>query len=102
MATLGIASREFSLNEIGNALTVPIDSIGYDCEFGSDGREVDRGHNFTLGATSSRALRKAPRSRWSPLGNLSCCDPSPRPRRSVSDGGIPLSSGGRRHPAEHQ
>ena len=49
MATLGIASREFSLNEIGNALTVPIDSIGYDCEFGSDGREVDRGHNFTLG-----------------------------------------------------
>ena len=48
MATLGIETREFSLNEIGDALSVPIDSIGDDCEFGGDGGEVDRSHHFTL------------------------------------------------------
>ena len=56
MPTFRIEAWEFPLNEIGDALTVPIDGVGNDCEFGGNGGEVDRSHDFTLGATSTRAL----------------------------------------------
>ncbi len=51
MATLWIAAWEFSLDEVGDTLAVPVDGIGNDCEFGSDGGEVDRSHDFTLGCS---------------------------------------------------
>jgi histidinol-phosphate aminotransferase len=49
VAAFRIEARELSLNEIGDALAVPIDRIGDDCEVGGDGGKVDRSHDFRLG-----------------------------------------------------
>lgn len=127
VAALRVATWKVVLDERGDPLTVSIDGIADDGEFSGNGRQIDSGHASTLGARqpadgtgvhewvvheavftkwarvpARSAQSKLLGSRWRGLGSLFNRDPRSCACRFVPDGGLPLSSGGRGHPVEHQ